>query len=114
MKKRPITVTVISWILIAAGTIGLIYHLFGVRLTQPFQYEFVWISAVRLLAVVSGAFMLSGMDWARWLAVAWIGFHFVLSFFHSLQEVVMHGLLFVLITYLLFRPEARTYFRHTQ
>ena len=112
MTKRPITVTIISWVLIAAGAIGLVYHLSDLKRSQPFQYELVWISAVRLLAIVSGVFMLSGKDWARWLAVAWIGFHFVLSFFHSFQEVVMHGLLFVLITYLLFRPEARAYFRH--
>jgi hypothetical protein len=34
-----------------------------------------------------------------------------ISFFDSLQKVVVHGLLLLLIAYFLFRPEARTYFR---
>ena len=34
-----------------------------------------------LLAMVSGAFMLRGHNWARWLALAWIIFHVILSIF---------------------------------
>jgi hypothetical protein len=58
--------------------------------------------------------MLRGNNWARWLALAWIAFHVVVSFFHSLQEVVVHSLLFMLIAYFLFSPEARAYFRHRE
>ena len=110
MKKRPLTVSIVSCLYIAAGTIGLVYHLSEFKTSTPFHSEIFWISLVRLLAIVSGIFMLLGRSWARWLALAWITFHVVLSFFHSWQLVVFHGLLLVLIAYFLYRPEATAYF----
>jgi hypothetical protein len=44
-------------------------------------------------------------NWARWLVLARIGFHVIISFFDSLQKIAAHGLMFVLTTYFLFRPE---------
>lgn len=114
MKKRPLAVSVLSCVFIGAGAIGFAYHLTDFTAQQPFQYELVWISAVRLAAIVAGIFMLRGNNWARWLALAWIAFHVAVSFFHSIQEIVVHGILFVLIVYLLFRPETRAYFRHRE
>ncbi len=58
--------------------------------------------------------MLRGSNWARWLALAWIAFRVFLSFLHSWQEVLVHCLLFVVIGYVLFSPEARAYFRHRE
>jgi len=46
--------------------------------------------------------------------LAWVAFHVGISFFDSLQKVVVHGLILLLIAYFLFRPEARTYFRHRE
>ena len=112
MQNRPLTVTLLSWLLIAAGAIGIAYHFTEFTAQHPFQLENVLILCVRLLAVISGAFMLRGQDWARWVALAWIAFHAVLSFFHSTHEAVMHSILLVLFAYLLFRPEVRAYFRH--
>jgi predicted cobalt transporter CbtA len=114
MKKRPLTISILSFVFLATGAIGFAYHLTDFKAQQPFQYELVWISAVRLTAIVCGVFMLRGSNWARWLALAWIAFHVVVSFFHSLQEVVAHSLLFMLIAYFLFSSEARAYFRHRE
>lgn len=114
MNKRPLTVTIIGWIFIAAGAIGLAHHFTEIKPHQPFQFENFWILLLRLVAIVSGVFMLRGSNWARWVAPAWIAFHVFLSFFHSLREVLVHGLLFVLISYVLFRPEARVYFGRTK
>jgi hypothetical protein len=111
MKKRPLTVIIVSCLLIASGAIGLVYHLSDFRISKPFQSEIAWISLVRILAIVSGVFMLLGKNWARWLALAWITFHVVISFYHSLQQVVVHGLLLLLFAYCLYRPEARAYFK---
>ena len=36
------------------------------------------------LAIVCGVFLLRGHNWARWLALAWIAFHVVLSAFHAI------------------------------
>ena len=114
MKKRPLAISILSCVFLAAGAIGFVYHLTDFKAQQPFPYELVWISAVRLAAIVCGVFMLRGNNWARWLALAWIAFHVVVSFFLSLQQVVVHSLLFLLIAYFLFRPEAGAYFRHRE
>lgn len=111
MNKRPLAVTMVSWLFIAAGAIGLAYHLTEINPQQPLQAESFWILLLRLLAIVCGVFMLRAANWARWLALAWMAFHVLLSFSHSLHQVLVHGLLFVLIAYILFRPEARAYFR---
>ena len=95
---------------IAAGVIGLAYHFSEWRAPHPFHSDIWWISLVRLLAIVAGVFMLPGRNWARWLAVAWIGFHVVLSAFHPVMELVFHVALFVVIVYVLFRPASRNFF----
>ena len=111
MNKRPLSVTIIGWLYIAVGTIGLAYHFPEIKAQHPFQSDIVWAELVRLLAIVSGVYLLRGHNWARWLTLAWIAFHVVLSAFHSLQGLIMHSLLCAVFAYLLFRPRATRYFR---
>src|SRR6266850_4802258 len=111
MNKRPLSITVISWLFVAAGAIGLAYHATEFKAGRPFQYDVVWVSLVRLLAILCGVFMLRGSNWARWLLLVWIAFHVILSALHSLSALVVHSLLFAVIAYFLFRPQAVTYFR---
>jgi hypothetical protein len=110
MNQRPITITILSWLYIAAGAIGLVYHLADFR-SHAFHTEDVWIALVRMLAIVAGVFMLRGADWARWLALAWIAFHVVISSLNSVQQGVIHALFLALFAYFLFRQDARAYFR---
>jgi hypothetical protein len=110
MSKRPITVIILSWLYIATGAIGLVYHLSELRM-QPFSAEIIWISFVRLLAIVAGIFMLRGADWARWLALAWIAFHVVVGALNSVQQAIIHALFLALFAYFLLRGDARSYFR---
>ena len=114
MKKRPLSITIISWLFVAAGVIGLAYHATEFKAQRPFEYDFVWVCFVRLLAILCGVFMLRGSNWARWLLLVWIAFHIILSAFHSLFELVIHGLLFAVVAYFLFRPQASAYFRGTR
>ena len=107
--KRPLSVTIIGLLFIATGVIGVVYHL--IALKHPFQNELIWVFLVRFLAIVCGLFMLLGSNWARWLALAWLAFHVVLSAFHSRSELIMHGVLLVVIAYFLFRPKVVEYFR---
>ena len=109
MNKRPLSVTLISALLIITGVVGLAYHFTELR--RPFQYHALWVCLLRLLAIVAGVFMLRGSDWARWLTLLWLTFHVVLSAFHTVSETVVHGLLLAVIAYCLFRPEAKEYFR---
>ena len=114
MNKRPISVTIIGWVYILVGAIGFAYHFPEFKAQYPFQYDIVWVELLRLTAIVCGVYILRAHNWARWLALAWVAFHVGISFFDSLQKVVVHGLILLLIAYFLFRPEARTYFRHRE
>lgn len=109
MTNRPLSVTIIAWVYIVVGAVGFTYHLSDFRAGAA--SEFLWIELVRLLAVVAGVYLLRGRDWARWLALAWIGFHVILSAFHSLQQLAIHALFCAILAYFLLRPAAARYFR---
>lgn len=111
MNKRPLSVTIIGWLFIAAGLVGLTYHITEFTAQGPFQYNLVWVLVLRLLAIFCGAFILRGSNWARWLLLIWIAYHVVLSAFHSVSELVMHSVLLAVVAYFLFRPRASAYFR---
>jgi len=110
MNKRPISVTVISWLFIAAGVVGLVYHSTELNLAGGVQPETIWVLALRLLAVLCGIFMLRGHNWARWVLLAWIAYHVVLSAFHSPAEFAMHAALLVIVAWFLLRKRAAEYF----
>ncbi len=110
MNKRPLAVTLIAWLYIATGTIGFVYHLKELAPQQPFQYDILWISLVRLIAIVAGVCMLRGSNWARWLALLWIASHVILSAFHSWPELAIHSVLCAVFAYFLFRLGADEYF----
>ena len=111
MTKRPLSVTIIGWLFIVAGTVGLVYHATEFKTDGPIQYELVLVCLIRLLAIVCGVFMLRGKNWARWGILVWIAYHVVLSAFHPLSELVMHGLLLAVVAWFLLHPRASAYFR---
>ena len=47
----------------------------------------------------------------RQLALAWMAFHVGLSAFGTVQELVIHCVIFAGIVWLLFRADSRSYFR---
>lgn len=110
MKKRPISVTIVSWVYIVVGIGGIAAHASELDLRHPFSNDVVLALIVRLLAVVAGTFMLRGANWARWLAIVWIAFHVVLSAFHSFPSAAFHALLLAVFAYFLCRGQANTYF----
>ena len=111
MNKRPISVTVIGCIFIAAGVVGFAYHVTEFNTQRPFKFDLVLVTVLRLLAIVGGVFVLRAKDWARWLLIVWMAYHVVLSAFHSPLELVVHGLLLAVIAYVLLRTRASEYFR---
>jgi uncharacterized membrane protein len=111
MRKRPWTVAVVAWIFILVGVAGLAAHAGEMKPHPPFAYDVLWPLGAAIVAAVCGFFLLRGSDWARWLALAWLVFHVVLSAFHSRQELIVHAVLLAIFAYLLFRPEASRYFR---
>jgi hypothetical protein len=106
--KRPISVTIVACLYLAVGTLAFVYHFRELLSHQP---DSVGMEVAELLAIVSGAFMLRGRNWARWLAFAWIAYHVILSLFDLMHGLAIHVLLCAVIAWILFRPEAAGYFR---
>ena len=109
MNQRPDLVTAIGFVFIAVGAIEIAYHLIGLK--HPFQHDVLWVCLVNLIAVVCGIYMLRGRNWARWLTLVWIAYHVILSSFHSFGKLAVHGILFAVFAYSLFRPNVTQYFR---
>jgi hypothetical protein len=108
--KRPLSVTIVGWFFIVAGAVGFAYHLSEVSVHDPFSDDSLWILLIRLLAVVGGVLCLRGLNAGRWLLVAWMAYHVVLSYFHTFSELAMHAALLVVIVVALFYPRAAGYF----
>ena len=109
MRKRPLAATITGYVYIAAGTAGFLYH-FTELLRRPAQPDAFLVEFIRLLAIVAGVFLLRGRNWARWLALAWMGYHVILSAFHALPEFAIHFVLLMVIGWALLRPPANRYF----
>jgi len=106
--KRSWPVIVVSCVFIVAGVAGIMYHLPAWR-HEPVVHGIAPL-VVRLLAIVCGVFMLLRKNWARWLAVAWLAYHVVLSAFHSLGQTVFHLVLLVVFAWVLFGRQAAWWF----
>jgi len=105
--KRPLPVTILGCLFIVVGLVGFVYHL----TESPLDRWVALISIVRIIAVVGGVFLLMGHNWARWLMLAWLAFHVVVSAFHSLSESIAHVVLLIIVGYVLLRPPASKYFQ---
>ena len=107
-NKRPLSVTIVACLYLAVGAIGFIAHF---RELLAGHQDAVGIEVTEAIAILCGVFLLRGQNWARWLALAWIAFHVVLSAFHTIPELVIHAMFCVVFAWVLFRPEAARYFR---
>ena len=109
--KRPLAVVIVAGLYIAVGMMGFGYHFGELLKGNPFQTDAIWVELVECVAIVCGVFMLRGQNWARWVAIAWIAAHVVISAFNSVSQFAAHGVFCVLITWVLLRGEAGRYFR---
>lgn len=106
---RPFAITVVGWLYIALGIIGLVRH--GSVAIRAFHQEDIWILLSEAVALLAGIFMLRGANWARWLAFLWMAAHVVIAWLNGPQQVLFHAIIFAGITVLLFRADARAFFR---
>lgn len=114
MHKRPLAVTIVASLMLAAGVAGFAYHFSELNLRHPLQNDALLIEAIRIVAVVCGVFLLRGQDWARWLTMAWLTLHVVVSAFDSMPKLAFHIVLTVVLGYLLFRETSGRYFRNSK
>ncbi len=110
MNRRPLSVTIVGCIFLAIGILASASHATELRRTGHVQYDVLWALLVNLVAIVCGVYLLRRRNWARWLAVAWLAFHVIISL-HSPQALLVHSALLAVFAYLLFRPAAGAYFR---
>ncbi len=108
MSTRPLSVTLIGWLYIIAGTASGVFHSSALR---SHSSEGLLVEAASLAAIAGGAYMLRGRNWSRWLVLGWMAFHVVLSAFHSIPSMAIHSLFLAILAYLLFRPAANRYFQ---
>ncbi len=110
-NPRPLSVTMLAWLYIAVGTAGFFLHLHELNRGNVFQFDGIWIELTECMAILCGAFLLRGHNWARWLAMAWIGLHVILSVLETDRGLIVHCILLVVFAWVLFRPQAGRYFR---
>jgi hypothetical protein len=117
---RPRSVTVISWVFILIGGIALLTSMLPklpggeqqaaeFKAQHPFLHAFLFFELI--LAVVCGAGMLRGWNWARWVLVLFFGYNIIGNLIRGPLLSLFPGLLFGLGVFLLFRPQASAFFR---
>lgn len=104
-------VKIVAWLYIVVGIGGFISHGIKSVSERTLRLDAIEAEIVELIAIIAGVYLLRGQKWARWLALAWMGFHVILSAFSNLREVAIHALFFTVIAWYLFRPEAGIYFQ---
>ena len=116
MKKRPIAVMIVSVLFIVIG-LGCMFRgvwsLFAGRgggITGHALMDASLVEVSSLDALASGLFMWRGANWARWLCLAWMAFHVVISLGHDRVRLIVHLVWFVVLTVVLFWPSANAYF----
>lgn len=107
LRKPPLPVVVVALLYVAVGALGIVSHFHSLL---RWEQDSVWAVSTEFLAVIIGVFLFRGQNWARWLAVAWIAFHVVVSAFNSLAQAAVHAAFLALIAWALFAPEAGRYF----
>ena len=108
--KRPFQVTVLGWLFIGVGIVSTAYHLWKSSLDR-------WtipVLLVGIIAIVAGGFLRRGARWARWLVLAWLAFHVVVSALNSLTDALPHLALLLVVGYFLLGPPTAKYFQSAQ
>ena len=105
MKKRPVPIIIVSTLFILVGIVGFAFHL---KELSDKLYETIWVLFLEILAVACGILLLFKITWARWLTIAWLLYHVVISAFNSTSEMIAHIVFLVVVSILLFLPISST------
>lgn len=124
MSGRPTSITVIAWILITFGVLGVLGSATSMlrnnsaanermaKIPVPIPIQHAISIGGTAVDLVCGYFLLRGKNWARYLYVIWM----ILQCSYGLainqfKLMMIPGAAFILVlTYLLFRPPANAFF----
>ena len=121
VKKRPKSVTVISWLYIVLGGLSVITSLATLNNSMlldwmhagllPVEVQIAWSIISMLLVVVASIAMLNGQNWGRFLFVVVGVIGILVSFLRPIEARAFLGSIwFAMIFYFLFRADANEYF----
>lgn len=122
MNKRPRTISIIGWLLVAMGIFSMFATSANLKNPKviasmqetplPMAVQYAILTMGVMIMTISGLGILKGKNWARFLYAGWGVFSFLLAMaIGTLQASMIPGLLiFLVIAYFLFRPEANAYF----
>jgi hypothetical protein len=122
MNKRPVSVTVIAWIILVISAFSLVASAVAINnpMTQelmaknpiplPVQYSMLFLGL--LISIVSAIFMLRGANWARMLYIVWGAIGLLISFLTSPAKLMLIPgiLVYAIFVFFLLRPKASAYF----
>ncbi len=111
MKNHPLPVIIVSFVFIVAGLAGFIYHLQDFFAPGAIVQDLVGVEVVRIIAVICGLLLLRGVNWARWLAIAWMLFHVIISAFNSFPQMIAHIVILLIVIILLYLPVSSRFFQ---
>lgn len=123
MNKRPITVTVVCWLLMISAVFSAISS--TISLNNPMVKDMMAQSAIPLsvqylimyvgllVMFIGGFFMLKGKNWARLLYVIWGGLGLMIGALTSPVKTMMipGATFFIVVVILLFLPNANVFFK---
>ena len=120
MRKRPISITVIAWLMIVIGGILLIKYVGnlpgvkGMMNRSPiYILRLIFSYVIISVALISGIGILTRQNWARFLyLICWI-INFIIFMIYSqpiTTRVIVGIILFLITIYFLFNPKANEYF----
>lgn len=125
MNKRPTSITVVCWVLIALAGVSIISSVFSFNnpVTRelmskspiPVNIQYLIMFAGLVITLVCGIAMLKGRNWARLLYVGWSVTAFIIGLATSpMKAMLIPGLIiFIIFAFFLFRPKANAYFKAT-
>ena len=108
--RRSLSVMVVALILAASGVVGLVYHGSELSANTPILSEEYGVLLLRVVAIVTGVFLFRGANWARWMALAWIGFHVIISV-PDMGKTFAHVVILAIFAVVLFSRKSETSFK---
>jgi hypothetical protein len=109
-RRRTPSVLAVGVLFLVLGAMD-VYRGIGplIATTSPLAAENMQLLAIGIAALVGGAFVLRGQNWARWLLAVWMLLHVAISVGQP-RQFIGHLMIFGFVAFLLFRPGARSHF----
>ena len=109
---RPISVTIVAWIVIVLGVAGAFLMLPGISKAPLTSMQITFAYTGLAVSALSGLFMLGGKNWSRWLYVVWciLGLAYALTTVPNPLLLIPGALKTAIIAFVLFRKPANLFF----